>query len=411
MTLYEALNSAFQDPSGWVAQDLPWTAPGTEATGARPPGGLRRDALDRYASRQCERTLTVAVWMATLAGLILGIVHLVLRDWVSAASLLGLAVLGPAVLAANRRFGQRVAGLLLSVLVITTITLNLVDGSGVHDIAIIAYPIFLIFGGLILGKRALGALTAACFLSVGVVAVLELTGRLHVDHPLTGHDLAMVAVLLAITAVVVWVSMDNTERNIERIRRSEAEVRLAYERTLEAWARALEYRDRDTEGHSRRVTELASWLARELGLEEPELTRIRWGALLHDIGKLAIPDRILLKPGPLTVDERDLMRRHPEYALSMLAGIPFLRSVVDIPYYHHERWDGGGYPEGLAGEEIPLPARIFAVVDQWEALSSDRPYRQAWSREEIVSYIQANSGTAFDPRIVQVFLDRLAPRL
>jgi putative nucleotidyltransferase with HDIG domain len=188
-------------------------------------------------------------------------------------------------------------------------------------------------------------------------------------------------------------------------------VREAYEQTLEAWAKALEYRDRDTEGHSRRVTELSTRLALEVGCTDADLERIRWGALLHDIGKLAIPDRVLLKPGPLTVQEMELMRRHPTYAREMLSGIPFLRSAMAIPCHHHEQWNGEGYPQGLKGEEIPLAARIFTVVDQWEALTSDRPYRKAWSQERVLAHMRHNAGTIFDPNILRVFLERIVPGL
>ncbi len=217
-------------------------------------------------------------------------------------------------------------------------------------------------------------------------------------------SLLIYVILLAATTMVVWVSMDNTERTLRRLRSSEAGVRQAYEDTLEAWARALEYRDRLTEGHSRRVAALSVRLARVVGLSEEEVTLVRWGALLHDVGKLAIPDAVLLKPGPLTPGERALMERHPAYAREMLFCIPFLSPVVAIPYHHHERWDGGGYPEGLAGDAIPLTARIFTVVDQWDALSSDRPYRRAWPQERVVSYLRENAGTIFDPRIVDLFL-------
>lgn len=255
------------------------------------------------------------------------------------------------------------------------------------------------------GERTLTTAAWITSLTAGALAAL---GGLSTDWPIT-LGLVLLAVLLAATSVLVWVATDQARRSADRLRSSEAEVRLAYERTLEAWAKALEHRDRETEGHSRRVSALAVRLARELGIREPELTRIRWGALLHDIGKLAIPDHVLLKPGPLDDAERRLMNLHPVYAREMLAGIPFLRPVVDIPYHHHERWDGSGYPEGLAGEEIPLAARIFAVVDQWEALSSDRPYRSAWRREEILDYMEGGAGSLFDPHIVRVFLERVAP--
>ncbi len=193
-------------------------------------------------------------------------------------------------------------------------------------------------------------------------------------------------------------------RLVEELRRANLSLQLAYDATLAGWSRALDLRDRETEGHTQRVTELTVRLAQAMGVPEAELVHIRRGALLHDIGKLGIPDAILLKPGPLSEEEWEVMRRHPDYAFRWLAGIEFLRPALDIPYCHHERWDGGGYPRGLKGEEIPLAARIFAVVDVFDALTSDRPYRKAWSRDEALRYIHEQAGRQFDPKVVEVFL-------
>ncbi len=203
------------------------------------------------------------------------------------------------------------------------------------------------------------------------------------------------------------VAVDNA-RLVEGLRRANLELQLAYDATLEGWSRALDLRDRDTEGHTQRVAELTVRLARAVGVPEPDLVHVRRGALLHDIGKLGIPDGILLKPGPLTEEEWAVMRQHPEYAYRWLSGIEFLRPALDIPYCHHERWDGAGYPRGLKGEEIPLAARIFAVVDVFDALTSDRPYREAWSQEEAVRYIRGQAGVQFDPRVVETFLELVA---
>ena len=181
------------------------------------------------------------------------------------------------------------------------------------------------------------------------------------------------------------------------------ELSLAYDNTLAGWARALELRDEITEGHTRRVTELTLQLARALNIPENELVQIHRGALLHDIGKMGIPDSILHKPGPFTVQERAIMQRHPQYAHDMLSTIPFLQSALDIPFYHHEHWDGNGYPRKLMGEQIPLAARIFSVVDVWDALTSDRPYRMAWSKEKAREYIIERAGKQFDPHIVEAF--------
>lgn len=189
----------------------------------------------------------------------------------------------------------------------------------------------------------------------------------------------------------------------EKTQEHAEELALAYDNTLAGWARALELRDELTEGHTRRVTELTLKLARALKIPENEIVHIRRGALLHDIGKMGIPDSILHKPGPFTAQERNIMQQHTQYARDMLSSISFLQPAIDIPYCHHEHWDGAGYPRGLKGEEIPLAARIFSIIDVWDALTSDRPYRQAWSKEKTCEYILERSGKQFDPKIVEAF--------
>lgn len=163
-------------------------------------------------------------------------------------------------------------------------------------------------------------------------------------------------------------------------------------------------RDKQTGDHTKQVTEMTLRIAQGLGVKEEELVHIRRGALLHDIGKMGIPDNILLKPGPLTDEEWGIMKQHPIYAYELLNSIEYLRPALDIPYCHHEKWDGTGYPRGLKGEEIPLSARIFAVVDVWDALISDRPYRPAWLKEKALEHIRFLSGIHFDPKVVDMFL-------
>lgn len=172
--------------------------------------------------------------------------------------------------------------------------------------------------------------------------------------------------------------------------------------------RALVYipdlRDNETEGHSLRVTEMTERLAKAMGISEAEIVHIRRGALLYDIDKMGVPDAVLLKPGKLTDEEWKLMQQHPQHAYDTLKSIAYVRPALDIPYCHHEKWDGSGYPRGLKGEEIQLSARIFAVVDVWDALRSDRPYRAAWSEESARAHIREQSGTHFDPKVVKLFL-------
>jgi len=184
-----------------------------------------------------------------------------------------------------------------------------------------------------------------------------------------------------------------------------SELLIAYDKTIEGWARALDLRDKEVEGHTNRVTEIALKFARAAGFAEESLVHIRRGALLHDVGKLGIPDSILHKPAKLTKDECQVMQMHPVYAYQWLSSISYLAPALDIPYYHHERWDGTGYPRGLKGDEIPLAARLFAIVDVWDALCSDRPYRKAISKPEVLEYIRSQSGSHFDPELIKIFVE------
>lgn len=212
------------------------------------------------------------------------------------------------------------------------------------------------------------------------------------------------------TAGVAALIMQRTMRDARRTHALEQQAQLAatlavaYDETIAGWAQALDLRDKETAGHCQRVTEMTVALARALGVPEAELVAIRRGALLHDIGKLGVPDAILLKPSALTEQEWQVMRQHPVYAYEWLSGITFLQPALDIPYCHHEHWDGSGYPRGLRGTDIPLAARIFAVVDMWDAMTSDRSYRRALPREEARRRLREAAGTQLDPQIVPVFL-------
>lgn len=196
----------------------------------------------------------------------------------------------------------------------------------------------------------------------------------------------------------------DTIKVLENLERSNQDLTLSYDATIEGWSRALDLRDRETEGHSQRVTELGLELARRIGLNQKQLKNFRRGALLHDIGKMGVPDTILFKPGSLSEDEWTVMKKHPAFAQEMLIDIAYLKDALEIPYSHHERWDGSGYPLGSKREEIPLSARIFAVADVFDALTSDRPYRKAWTKEKTLAYIKEESGKLFDPAVVDVFL-------
>jgi len=220
---------------------------------------------------------------------------------------------------------------------------------------------------------------------------------------------------VAVTSVLLYVLLNNQLKKLlfemearkkaeEEIFASKEELARAYDETIKGWGNALNLKDDEVEVHSHRVTELTLKIAKKMCIDEIQLEHIKRGALLHDVGKIGIPDSILLKPGKLSDDEWEAMKKHPIYAYNMLAPIDYLKPSLDIPYCHHERWDGKGYPRGLKGTDIPLPARIFAVVDFYDALISERPYREAWSEESALHLIKKESGKHFDPQVVEVLL-------
>ncbi|GAB4541014.1 MAG: hypothetical protein Fur002_08680 [Anaerolineales bacterium] len=221
----------------------------------------------------------------------------------------------------------------------------------------------------------------------------NISGRIFISHDITA--------LKELEQELRTLNAELEERVLTRTR----ELAETYDATLEGWARALELRDKETEGHTRRVTSVTVKVAKRMGITGDDLEQTRRGALLHDIGKMGIPDSILLKPGKLTKAERALMETHATLAYQMLEPIAFLKKALDIPYCHHEKWDGSGYPRGLAGQDIPLAARIFAIADVWDAITSERPYKKAWKREKAVQHLMEQSGKHFDPQVVSVFLE------
>lgn len=241
------------------------------------------------------------------------------------------------------------------------------------------------------------------YYAVPLIAKGQVKGVLEVFQRSVADVEAEWLAFLEILAGQAAIAIDNATL-FDELQRSNVELILAYDTTLEGWSNALDLRDKETEGHTLRVTEITLRLAEAMGLSSKELIHVRRGALLHDIGKMGVPDNILFKPGPLTDDEWVIMRRHPVHAFELLSPITFLRPALDIPHYHHEKWDGSGYPSGLKGEQIPLTARLFAVVDVWDALRSDRPYRAGWPVDRVREQIAKDSGTHFDPNVVEIFL-------
>jgi len=351
------------------------------------------------------RTLSAITWIVLIASVILGFLNIQSKSWGSVIPLLSLALICAPLLWLNSKGQYILAALILGSLILLVITLNLSNGDGVRDPGILAYPILIMMGVLFFGRRAAPYFSLAAIASLAGIVYLEIHGYIHPTIGITRfNDLLPILILFLAATALIWVVVDAMENQLAHARESEAEIRAEYDLTLAAWAKVLEYRDREKEGHSHRLVNLSTQLARALGLNPQEVAHLERGALLHDIGKLAIPDEILLKPGALNDAERKLLQQHPVFAKQMLSHISFLQPAVEVAYSHHERWDGLGYPEGLKGAAIPLSARIFAVVEQWDVLTSDRPYRKAWTKEAVIAHLRENAGKIYDPDIVNVFL-------
>ncbi|HMP01517.1 MAG TPA: HD-GYP domain-containing protein [Gemmatales bacterium] len=257
-------------------------------------------------------------------------------------------------------------------------------------------------------SRIIPARIAGIYIGLSMAWILASDVVVDRLFPEAGHALAAQTLKGIVYVVFITVTIYLLiRRDVRALERAQEQLLRSYDDAIAGWGRALDLRDRETENHSQRVAEWTVKLCRALGIDGNELVHIWRGALLHDIGKMGLPDAILQKPGPLSPAERREMEKHPEMGRSLLEPIEHLQPALAIPWCHHERWDGSGYPRGLKGQEIPLAARIFMVVDVWDALSSDRPYRTAWTAERIDAYFRANAGKQFDPEVVDVFLDLL----
>ena len=336
--------------------------------------------------------------MAVFIGGLLNGISSYLNGWIVETYILALLTLVCLVgfyLNHSRRYD--VAAWIFCVSFYVVISLLLYQGAGLYDSTILAFPIFMICVAFLFGTRGLLTAMAFSILAAFTIYFLQSMGLFESSYQASLLRAVIISLLFAVMALVTWIVRKTWEMNLSLLNE-------AYDLTLRGWARALEYRDGETAGHSQRVTELSVAVGQALGLEADDMINIRRGSYLHDIGKMAIPDNILLKPGALTDDEWKIMKLHPVRSREFLAEIPFLQGAIPIAYSHHERWDGTGYPDGLKGEEIPLLARIFSVVDNWDALTSDRPYRKAWPDEKVIAYLKEKAGKMFDPRIVDVFL-------
>lgn len=361
-------------------------------------GFLSPPSYESLEQAQKSRFLHVTLLITMGACFITGLLNIGIKShldallfFVSGASLICIPL-------SKRGYYMPVA-ILISFLVLGVITFSML-GVGLTDAGLVAYPVFIIFSSYLLNKMA--SLVAVA-LSIGSVIFIYYLDRMgHLEHVTYSDEnrLAVTCILLISTGCLLWVITANWEQVVQDLKET-------YDMTLSGWGKALEYRDEGTAGHSQRVVEMTLALAKRLGIPESKMEHIRRGALLHDIGKMAIPDAILLKNGSHTDSEREIMEMHPVYARNLLENIPYLKPALDIPYSHHERWDGLGYPEKLSGENIPIAARIFTVVDVWDALTSERPYHQAWPHGKARGYIQEQSGKMFDPRVVEAFMELL----
>jgi HD-GYP domain-containing protein (c-di-GMP phosphodiesterase class II) len=362
-------------------------------------GWFRFPVHDNIEQTQRAQFLYVTLLVTIVASALIGLQNLS-EDTYIAMALFALAVISAICIPLSNRGYYTPVAVFISVLVLTVITLSLVEGIGMRDSGLLGYPVLIIFVSFLFNKETTIIATLAALGCIELVYYLEHTGRLLIPAFDINIQLVVVCVLVMAVGLAMWVYKNNWERIL-------ADLRGTYDQTLTGWGQALELRDRETEGHSQRAVELTLELARRLNVPRTEFDHIRRGVLLHDVGKMAVPDAILLKPARLTRAEWQVVRQHPVKGLRMLEGIPYLEPALAIPRSHHERWDGSGYPAGLQGEAIPLAARIFAVVDVWDALTSDRPYRQAWTPRKAAAYIKAQSGQYFDPSVVETFLELL----
>jgi HD-GYP domain-containing protein (c-di-GMP phosphodiesterase class II) len=279
-------------------------------------------------------------------------------------------------------------------------------GKAALERQIVAHPDFTVSQPIFEMPELITGEGFAAYYAVPLIAKGFVKGVLEVFNRTPLHPDDEWLSFLEILAGQVAIALDSASLFAD-LQHSNIELFNAYDSTIEGWSHALDLRDKETEGHTQRVTEMTLKLARASGMTEEELVHVRRGGLLHDIGKMGVPDHILLKPDKLTDEEWVAMRKHPTFAFELLSPIAYLHPALDIPYCHHERWDGSGYPRGLKGEQIPMAARLFAIIDVWDALLSDRPYRQGWPKEKVIEHIKSASGTQFDPKAVELFLKML----
>lgn len=361
-------------------------------------------AMTAQELAQKRRLLFGILWMQLGMTALIGIVDLTIGTWSRGLLLMVAAAAAVPCILLNRRGHYILAAGLATAVVLAVIDVILYMAGGIHDRVIAAFPIFVMLAALLFSRRSLPYVAIAAIGSVIGLGLMEMSRQPPAVAAQTLEDTAVICLMTIGAGLIVSVALGGLEENLRRAHDTEIELRKAYDRTLEGWSTALGYRDFETQGHAQRVVKLCMRLAKEWAFSQDRLAHIYRGALLHDIGKMAIPDQILRKSGPLSSSEWKVMKQHPVVAGEMLGKIPYLRPALSIPVYHHERWDGKGYPRGARGSRIPLEARIFAVVDQYDALTSNRPYRRAWPRRKALEYIRENAGRKFDPQVCEAFI-------
>lgn len=306
---------------------------------------------------------------------------------------------------------HQLASFFLYLVISGVLTFNISIGDAIFDEAMLGYPLIIVFTGLLFGKMTVVLVTAISAAQLTLVYLLAQRGIIRPFNGLIAVDLEQTItsiLILVATGMLLWVVVDIIERTLIKLVQAEREMENTYDLTLEAWAQALELRGREPSGHSRRVTALSVRFANWLGYDRTKTRHIRRGALLHDIGKMGVPEEILLKPGPLTGEEWQIVSEHPRLAAEIFKDVPYLQEALEIVRWHHERPDGQGYPYKLRGDEIPDAAKLFAIVDNWDILRTDRPAGNAWGDAETFAYLKAEAGTKFDPEMIEGFLSMLS---
>lgn len=349
-----------------------------------------------FEQSQKARILHFTLLVTTFTALPIAFINIELGDLIFANILFSASALSLVGVVFNHLGYQTLSAAILTVIVYLSTFSTIITGNGFEDPGVVAIPIFIIFTGFLIERHGVRIAAGLSLLSIAGIYSLSQMGAIQYERPPVLENAIIIGLLVIAISVVTQVIFNSWRNSLLRIRE-------AYDKTLQGWAKLVAYRDREIGEHNQRVVRMCTALGREMGLSPEQIAHLQRGAMLHDIGKLAIPDDVLQKKGPLSSQDRTVMMDHPNIARDVLSDVEYLAPALSIPQYHHERWDGGGYPDGLQGEQIPLQVRIFTLVDHWDALNSKRPYREAWEREKVLAYIKENEGKIFDPAVTAAF--------